>query len=31
MGGSRTENSPVSPDRALAYVLALNDLLHQGK
>jgi CRISPR-associated protein Csd1 len=30
-GWEQNENSPVSPDRAQAYVLALNDLLRQGK
>jgi CRISPR-associated protein Csd1 len=30
-GWDQNENSPVSPDRAQAYVLALNDLLRQGK
>jgi CRISPR-associated protein Csd1 len=30
-GWQQNENSPVSPDRAQAYVLALNDLLRQGK
>ncbi|MGC9158918.1 MAG: type I-C CRISPR-associated protein Cas8c/Csd1 [Terracidiphilus sp.] len=29
-GWERNANSPVSPDRALAYVLALNDLLRPG-
>ncbi len=29
-GWKKNENSPVSPDRASAYVLALNDLLHLG-
>lgn len=29
-GWERNSNSPVSPDRALAYVLALNDLLRPG-
>jgi len=29
-GWERNTNSPVSPDRALAYVLALNDLLRPG-
>lgn len=30
-GWERNENSPVSPDRALAYVLALNDLLQPNE
>jgi CRISPR-associated protein Csd1 len=30
-GWEQNENSPVSPDRAQAYILALNDLLRQGK
>jgi CRISPR-associated protein Csd1 len=30
-GWERNRNSPVSPDRALAYVLAFNDLLKQHK
>jgi CRISPR-associated protein Csd1 len=30
-GWEQNENSPLSPDRAQAYVLALNDLLRQGK
>jgi CRISPR-associated protein Csd1 len=30
-GWEQNENSPVCPDRAQAYVLALNDLLRQGK
>lgn len=30
-GWEQNQNSPVSPDRAQAYVLALNDLLRQGK
>lgn len=30
-GWERNANSPVSPERAAAYVLALNDLLKQGK
>ncbi len=30
-GWERNWNSPISPDRALAYVLALNDLLKQDK
>ena len=30
-GWEQNENSPVSPDRAQAYVLALNDLLRLGK
>lgn len=29
-GWERNSNSPVSPDRAMAYVLALNDLLRPG-
>jgi CRISPR-associated protein Csd1 len=29
-GWKKNANSPVSPDRASAYVLALNDLLHPG-
>ncbi len=29
-GWKKNANSPVSPDRASAYVLALNDLLHAG-
>ncbi len=29
-GWDRNQNSPVSPDRAMAYVLALNDLLRTG-
>jgi CRISPR-associated protein Csd1 len=30
-GWDKNQNSPVSPERALAYVLALNDLLRQDK
>lgn len=30
-GWDKNQNSPVSPDRALAYVLAFNDLLKQDK
>src|SRR5262245_48441495 len=30
-GWDKNANSPVSPERAAAYVLALNDLLKQGK
>ena len=30
-GWEQNQNSPVSPDRALAYVLALNDLLRSDK
>jgi CRISPR-associated protein Csd1 len=30
-GWEQNRNSPMSPDRAMAYVLALNDLLKQGK
>jgi CRISPR-associated protein Csd1 len=30
-GWEQNRNSPVSPDRALAYVLAFNDLLKQDK
>ncbi|MFH1018562.1 MAG: type I-C CRISPR-associated protein Cas8c/Csd1, partial [Pseudomonadota bacterium] len=30
-GWEQNANSPVSPERATAYVLALNDLLHLGK
>jgi CRISPR-associated protein Csd1 len=30
-GWDQNENSPVSPDRAMAYVLALNDLLRSDK
>lgn len=30
-GWKQNQNSPVCPDRALAYVLALNDLLHSDK
>jgi CRISPR-associated protein Csd1 len=30
-GWEQNRNSPISPDRAMAYVLAFNDLLKQGK